>query len=569
MIQYSFSTRNAAEQYIQICIEFTATETQHTLQLPSWRPGRYELGNFAKNVRNLYVINEDSKSITLSKIKKDRWNFPCEIGEKITIKYQYYATDLNAGSTYLSLDQLYVNPVNCCMYIDGLRELPCHVKLEIPENFQVATSLKQKKNYWIAENYEELADSPWMASAGLQHNSYTVNETKFHCWFNGEVKVNWEKMIPDFEAFTRLQLDKFKEFPTDEYHFLFQIVPYKAYHGVEHLKSTVILLGPSYAVFEEAYTDLLGVSSHELYHAWNVKAIRPIDLFPYDYTQENYSHLGYLCEGVTTYMGDSFLYRSGVFDFEQYKIEFAAQLQKHFDNFARFHCSVAEASFDTWLDGYVPGAPNRKTSIYTEGCLLAFATDILILKHSKGKFKLDDVMRYLYFNYALKNKGVSEEDYKEVVNHFAQTDLSWLFEDYFYGTRPFESLMYDALDEIGYTLEHSPVTSYAMSKLGFKHLSNGNRSVIKAIYPGSPAEMTNLMLEDEIVAVNGMNCNHDLEKWLNYFDEDEKTIQFMRRGKLMEAKLPHVNRYFYVDYSIAPIDAPTHLQVKMFEWWSK
>ena len=143
------------------------------------------------------------------------------------------------------------------------------------------------------------------------------------------------------------------------------------------------MLGPSYVVFDAVYPDLLGVSSHELYHTWNVKAIRPIELFPYDFTKENYSELGYLCEGVTTYMGDLFLFKSNVFSEEEYFNELNQQLQKHFDNPGRFNYSVAASSFDTWLDGYVPGVPNRKVSIYTEGCLIALVCDLMIIHHSK------------------------------------------------------------------------------------------------------------------------------------------------------------------------------------------
>ena len=104
-----------------------------------------------------------------------------------------------------------------------------------------------------------------------------------------------------------------------DYHFIFQILPYKAYHGVEHKNNTVISFGPGYSAFEgENYEELLGVASHELFHAWNVKTIRPSDMFPYDFTKENYTKMGYLTEGFTTYYGDLMLKRSGVFTTEQY-----------------------------------------------------------------------------------------------------------------------------------------------------------------------------------------------------------------------------------------------------------
>lgn len=569
MIQYTFSSANAAQQYIQITVEFQTNASQHTLQLPSWRPGRYELGNFAKNVKSFKIFNQAGKLIPSHKTTKDTWVFHCLEDEKIKIEYQYYAAELNAGSTFLNREQLYVNPVNCCIYIVGKEDETCEIKLNIPEHYETATSLRQESNVLFAANFEELADSPWICSAMLQHNSYIVRDTTFHIWFNGEAKIDWERILKDFNAFTTQQVEKFTEFPVDAFHFLFQIVPSKAYHGVEHLRSTVIQLGPSYDIFGSWYKELLGVSSHELYHAWNVKSIRPIEMFPYDYTKENYSRLGYLCEGVTTYMGDLQLFKSGVFNFDQYADEFSNQLQKHFDNFARFQCSVAEASFDTWLDGYVPGAPNRKVSIYTEGCLLAFATDVFISKHSKGRCKLDDVMRSLYFDFYMKGKGVSEADYRTTVNHFATESMDEIFDDFFYGSKPFESLITNALDEIGLELIHEPSPRYSLSKLGFKSLPAGQNFVVKAIYPGSPAELGNLMLEDEIIAVNSYSCLGELDKWLAYFDLDPKTLTVLRKGQLHELLLPEVNRNFYLEYKIRKLENPNLPQRKAYEYWIK
>src|SRR5690554_595889 len=137
-------------------------------------------------------------------------------------------------------------------------------------------------------------------------------------------------------------------------------------------------------------------------------------MVPYDFKQENYSELGYIAEGVTTYMGDLMLYKAGVFNTEQYFLEMNNQIQRHMDNFGRFNYSVAASSFDTWLDGYVAGAPGRKVSIYTEGCLLSFMIDVLILKNTSNQHGLDDVMRNLYHDFGAKGIGRSEEHTSEL-----------------------------------------------------------------------------------------------------------------------------------------------------------
>lgn len=569
MVKFSFEIPQPNTQYIQISALFQTTEKLTILQLPSWRPGRYELGNFAKNVRNFKVFDSNNVPLEAKKIAKDRWVVETEGLSQITVKYGYYGKDLNAGSTFLNNEQLYVNPVNCCVYTEESFESEIELILNVPSYWKFAGSLKERNGVYVAPNFDTLFDSPFICSGQLQHRTYESGGTLFHVWFNGEVKPDWDRLINDFKRFTDSQIGKFLEFPVAEYHFLNQILPYRAYHGVEHKKSTVITLGPSYEVFGDMYKELLGVSSHELYHTWNVKTIRPIEMHPYDFSRENYSRLGYICEGVTTYMGDLFLLKSGVFNDDQYFFEFNRQLQKHFDNHGRFSYSVADSSFDTWLDGYEAGAPGRKVSIYTEGCLLAFVTDVRILRATGNKAGLDDVMKRLYFDFALQGKGVSELDYKTAIEEIAGESFDAFFDDYINGTRPYESILTDSLDYLGLELAHVPSPRYSEGRLGFKTLIAPDGISVVQMYPGGPAETAGLMLEDKIVAVNGFMCNGELDKWLSYFDDDTKTVLVERKGQLIEFTFPEVNRNFYNLYSVKRMESPNNLQVRSYEHWKK
>jgi predicted metalloprotease with PDZ domain len=569
MVSYSFSIENPQQQYIRIKATFKTDSEQTTLRIPSWRPGRYELGNFAKNVKGLKVYDASNKRMEFTKTTKDSWSIDTSSTPSITVEYAYYATDLNAGSTYLSKDMLYVNPVNCCMFTDETASHECNVHLEVPDAWKYAGSMTKNGKVLTAANFDELADSPFICSVGLQYNNYEAGGVLFHVWFQGECKPDWDKLIADFKAFSDKQIEKFVEFPEKEYHFLIHILPFKAYHGVEHCKSTVITLGPSYDVFGSLYKELLGVSSHELYHTWNVKNIRPIEMYPYDFTKENYSRLGFICEGVTTYMGDLFLLKSGVFDLKGYLNELNAQLQKHFDNPGRFNYSVGDSSFDTWLDGYAPGAPGRKVSIYTEGCLLALVTDVMILKSTGNKYGLDEVMKRLYFNYTLQGKGVSESDYKKELEAICGHSFDEFFRDYVNGTAPYEAILTEALEYLGLEIVHKPSVSYTAARLGMKTVPNGAGSVVAAIYPGGPADLGGMMLNDELIAVNGYVCNGDLERWCAYFDEDEKVFTIKRAGRLLELRLPEVQRNFYMEYTVVPVKDPNGHQKKALEAWLK
>lgn len=568
MTLYTLSISSPNQQYVQFSVVFEAQGDHTTLCLSKWRPGRYELGNFAKNVKRFRAFSMDGKPLKLDKIDSSSWSIETGTEKQFKVEYAYYAAELNAGSTFLNADQLYVNPVNCFVYRNGEENEACEVKLNIPEQWRIAGSMPEKEGRVLtADSFHELADSPFICSANLEVESYVSGETTFYVWFNNLKNIPWERVIQNFRAFTDRQIQSFIEFPVKEYHFLNQIVPYKAYHGVEHQKSTVILLGPTYDIFEGAYDDLLGVSSHELYHTWNVKAIRPIEMFPYRYQEENYSKLGYLCEGVTTYMGDLYLLKSGVFSLKEYLREMNAQLQKHFDNFGRFNYSVADSSWDTWLDGYTPGAPGRKVSIYTEGCLLAFVMDVRLLVHSNGKYGLEEFMKRLYFNFALAGKGVSEADFRSLLVEMGGETMHELLDNYVYGTSPFESILTEAFEQIGLELCHEPSRKYSHSRIGIKTLQHGLHHVVKAIYPGSPADIGGVMLEDEIVAVNQHALNGELDGWLNYFDNDQKILNVMRGGVLKELHLPEVQRPFFVEYKAEPLETLNHLQQKLFDHW--
>ncbi len=569
MVNYSFSIENPNQQYIQIKATFEELGDTTIIRLPSWRPGRYELGNFAKNIKGFKVYNDQNKRIDAPKILKDAWEIDTKGTKSIRVEYSYYAFDLNAGSTFLSKEQLYVNPVNCCVYNESHVDQPTALALNIPANWKVASSMTLKGDVLLADNFDELADSPFICSENLQHDTYTSGETLFHLWFNGAVEVDWDRIKKDFKAFSDKQIEKFTEFPVSEYHFLFQILPIKAYHGVEHCKSTVITLGPTYDLFGPLYKELMGVSSHELYHTWNVKAIRPIEMFPYDFTKENYSRLGYICEGVTTYMGDLFLLKSSFFDLPNYLLEMNVQLQKHFDNHARFNYSVGDSSFDTWLDGYVPGTPGRKVSIYTEGCLLAFVTDVMILRATNNKSSLDDVMKSLYFQYALNGKGVSEEAYMKELENISGISFSTFFKEFVHGTNPYEAILTQSFDYLGLEMKQVPAKAYTASRLGFKAVQNGNNFLVSAMYPGGPADLGGMMIGDEIIAVNSFMCQGELEKWLLFVDHSPKNISIIRAGKLMELTLPEVNRNFYSEYTITEVVLPNNSQKSALNAWMK
>ena len=568
-INYKIVSDHASSKLLQVTVNFPTNESETLIHLPAWRPGRYELGNFAKNVKNFSVFDDAKKKCVFFKTNKDTWLVKTEHTNSITVQYNYYANELNAGSTFVDTELIYVNPVNCLVYIDALIDHPISISVANKFNWQIATSLKNIDGVLHATNYDELVDSPFIVSPNLQSESYTLNSIVFTIWINGHKRIDWQPIINDFKKFTQHQLEAFGEFPVDKYEFLIFSLPNQAYHGVEHLKSTVITLGPSHALFNSLYNELLGVSSHELYHAWNIKSIRPAEMLPYHLKAENYSTLGYIYEGITTYMGDLFLLKSGVFNLETYLEQFSQQVQKHLDNPGRFNYSVAESSFDTWLDGYVSGVPGRKVSIYTEGCLLAFCADILIRQATKNKHGLDEVMKRLYFDFALNGLGITAKDYQNLLENISGISFQSFFDDYVNGTHNYESILIDCLEYVGLSLHQNQLASYSQSRLGLRFTKSNNGIIVSEIYPGSPADIAGICLNDQVIALNEIQINNDFDALLEYMEFDEKKLILLRNKKITYITLPEVNRYFYQKHSVSLQNKLNPNQQKALAYWGK
>lgn len=590
-MHYHISYTQPNLQYVDIEFKCKVNAESTLVNLPVWRPGRYELGNFAKNIQKFNCYNEKGETLKFEKTSKSVWQINTSGCKKLIIRYNYFAAELNAGSTFLDETQLYVNPVNCFVFIESEIDKKCTLQIDVPENYIIGGAMPPRKNfgdpiesegilaasklpdpkdnYYLFKDYHTLVDTPFIASPTIKRDYFILDGIEINLWFQGMEKPNWSKLVTDFFIFINEQLVAMKEFPSDEYHFLFQIVPYKHYHGVEHVNSTVIALGPDIELFEpKLYDELLGISSHEFYHAWNVKTIRPIEMMPYDYTKENYSKLGYVCEGVTTYYGDLMLYKSGVFKDTDYFKTFNEQLDKHFNNHARYNLSVADSSFDTWLDGYTPGVPGRKVSIYTEGCLCAFMLDIIILKNSGNKYSLEDVMRKLYQDFAKKNKGYSAGDYKTIAEEYAGCDLSDFFNKYINGTADYEPELINCLDYVGLIVKKEASENFAEAKLGFKYLEDNNKLRITNLYPDSMAAKSGLKIGDIITHINNEAIDKNTD---DLFKKSKSAISLTIKSQGRESiiKMTPSKNNFYLNYSINKHDDVNDVQKVNYNKWCK
>jgi len=555
-MKYSISYSNPLTHLIEISLEIdNIAEENILLRLPSWRPGRYEIVNFAQNILCMEAYTEDGGLIDIKKASKDSWVVPTAEITYVRIRYSYYAYQMDAGNSWLDEEQLYINFINCMLYVADRMEESCIVGLDLPDDYNIACGLSEKARHSLcAESYYQLVDSPMIASNNLSHFEYVVEETSFNIWIQGEYQLDTDKMIHDFELFTKVQIKMMGNFPCHSYHFLIQSLPYKHYHGVEHQNSTVITLGPGHTLSQTSiYRALLGISSHELFHTWNVIRIRPRELLPYDFSKENYFETGYVAEGFTTYYGDLFLIRSGTLDIDWYLGKLNKMLKNHFENFGRTNMSVADSSLDLWLDGYVAGAPNRKVSIYNEGAIVALMIDLQIRVSTVHVKSLDDIMRGLWQIHGKTNIGYNKKAILALLNECVSYNWDSFLDNYIYGTSPIEELLSTLLAHFGLELRKCFSNEKHESMWGFR--MDTDKRIVK-IQPQSISEHY-LSIGDQVKSIEN-NPAHGTET---------STVIVERNNKELSLEIPLGDEQYFGYYEIEPMKTITDTQKEALENW--
>jgi predicted metalloprotease with PDZ domain len=262
---YHIKSTVRASQFIQIELSIYLESPQKlVLQLPSWRPGRYQIADYAKNIRSFSVTDAQDSPIPFEKSQKNRWEISIQNPTTILVRYDYYAAKMDAGSCWVDETQIYLNFINCCLEVLDFPQLTYELNVEIPEEFQSMSTLpSDSEGQLIANSFQQLADSTFLAASQLTQWKYEVGSVEFHCWFKGEIHFDQAKFLKAFLKFSQRQIEDFGEFPEQEYHFIFLLLPFPHYHGVEHKRGTVITFGPADSLAEPSQMEeLLGVSSN-------------------------------------------------------------------------------------------------------------------------------------------------------------------------------------------------------------------------------------------------------------------------------------------------------------------
>ena len=537
MLHYQIEFDDYRQHLIHVTLRFVADPTQ-VLSLPTWIPGSYLIREFSKHIESVRAYDEEGRLLEIQKFEKNKWRLFNTDHELITVEYDVYAYDLSVRGAYVDQTRLYVNLACACLGLEGQEDKAVEVEVFLPDelkHFQLATGMASKSlvkgRFTLkAKNYAELIDAPFELAEQTRFG-FEANGIPHEFVVSGKHAMNAARMQQDIEKICATEISMFGSAPFSNYTFM-TMATANSYGGLEHPNSTS-LISPREDLPKanepeepsEDYQRFLGLCSHEYFHSWLVKFIRPENFVNYDLNKEGYTSLLWIFEGFTSYYDDLILLRSGVISQASYIKLLKTQIDRYLQNPGRFVQSVSESSFDAWVKFYRQdeNSNNAGTSYYNKGCLVALCLDLgLRLRGSS----LDALMRKLYEN-AQKGIQVHERTIVELCNEL--TGDNWI-EQVNHLINTTDELPLDQLfPEFG--LSYSLKNDKSLP-LGLKLVDKPEGVLVQSARRDGAAAQAGLSAHDVIIAIDGLKATVKLiEKYAK--QEGIYSILAFRRDELM------------------------------------
>lgn len=572
---------------VQIAVKRAVDGPQEeSLVMPVWTPGSYLIREFARHVQDFAATTATGQPLKWEKINKNTWRVVTSGSRDWQARYRVYANELSVRTSELNSSHAFWNNANILMYLDGFLKSPSTVRVLAPDVWKVATGLPGvpgQKNTFRAENFDVLYDSPFEAS-NFKTLVFNVKGIPHRIVIDGEGNYDPERMRRDVQKIVETQVEFFGGgIPYRDYTFILHVRA-DAGGGLEHANSTALgyprfgftiqtgdratSASPAAAgVPQRDYRGFLSLVSHEFFHLWNVKRIRPDVLGPFDYTEENYTKLLWVAEGITDYYADLLLRRGGLITESEYLTATARSIQTLQNTPGRKVQSVEESSFDTWIKFYRQdeNSVNSQISYYDKGAIVGLLLDLEIRKRSNNAKSLDDVLRYLYTEFFKRDRNYGPGDFQKASELMAGASLEDFFRKYVRGT---EELDYNvALEAAGLRLDTGagPVEKVYF---GADVAQEGERLMVTRVYAGSPAYDLGLNAGDQIIALDNMRVTRDFfnARMAEKKPGDLITLTIFRFDDLSTLPIKLGGRRDGT-YRIVPLPNQTEAQKRVYRSW--
>lgn len=566
-VEYTVSLDRAKSQLVDLTARFPNAEGGPLdVRLPTWRPGKYLILDPSGTIVQLRAVDAQGRVLPSRKVDKATWRVePFEAGDVI-VEYTIYANSLGDRTRHADDTHAFLSGSSVFVYTDEHRDLPLRVRIDTPDDWRVATGLAEDPTTaeaWLAPDYDVLVDSPF--EIGIHELiGFSIDGTPHDIVIWGQAEPDAERLAADFAAITRVQRDIFEgeggKLPYQRYVFIINSQPGLG-GGTEHLNSTIMHARPQTFTSESAYESFLGLVSHEMFHTWNVKRLRPAGLTPYDYQRENYTDLLWVAEGTTSYYDDLTLVRAGLLEADGYLARMSRTISRERRRPGYDVQSLADSSYDAWIkfNRSTPNDLNTTVSFYSKGALVSLMLDLEIRRVTQNEVSLDDVLRTLYQRYSLASGGFTTDDLLGVIEELSGTSFGPFFAAYVFGTAPLDLESAFRVAGIEVVEGERPEGAY----LGVS--MSGDR--VRTVRADGPAFDAGVQVDDELRTVNGEELEGSLDDLLEETRPGTRlTLGLSRRGEPREisvrtAQAP-VERW-----TLERAEDPTPLQRAVYESW--
>jgi predicted metalloprotease with PDZ domain len=503
--------------------------------MATWTPGSYLIREYERHVEAVSAT-AGARALTVAKSTKNRWKITTGGAPAVTLRYKVYSREMTVRNNWVEAGFAMLNGAPTFITLVERANRAHDVRIELPAAWQrVETALEPvsgSPNTFRADNFDTLVDSPIILGNPLTRD-FTVDGKRHTVLFEGDTTlIDADKAAADVQKIVVAARNVMGPLQYPHYHFLTMVV--ESGGGLEHKNSFLGMAGRFMTRTDAAYKGWLGLIAHEYFHNWNVKRLRPLELGPFDYENENYVKTLWVAEGFTDYYADILPKRAGI----ESKEEFLNGLSNHIEQVqtipGRLVTPVNMASFDTWIKQYRPdeNTANMSINYYPKGAVIAFLLDAKIRKATDGARSLDTGMQWAMQRYS-GEKGYTPEQFYAVMSEAAGTDLqSWFAKT----AESTDELDYtEALDYYG--LRFRPVdTRAARAYIGGGTRNDNGRLVITSVRRGTPGIAAGLNVDDEILAIDDVRVRADgLNARLDQYKPGDKvSVTVARRDRLMK-----------------------------------
>ncbi|MFD2720235.1 M61 family metallopeptidase [Hymenobacter monticola] len=567
-LRYSLSMPAPQTHYFEVKMELGGFPAEFTdVKMPVWAPGSYLVREYSKNVEGFQARTASGQALAFEKINKNTWRVKHPKQANFTVSYRVYAFELSVRTSFVDADHGYLNGSSVFMYPADNKMLGSTVVVQPAAGWsQVSTALRPGtgKFTYKAMSYDELADSP-MEIGNHKVLEFTVNGTPHQVAMFGTYQADDAKIVADMKRVCEEAHRVIGQNPLDHYLFIVHNLE-RGGGGLEHLYSTTLEVGRTTYSTDAGMKSFLGLVAHEYFHLWNVKRIRPMALGPFNYDQENYTHMLWVSEGMTEYYSKQILERAGVLSQAEYLGKLANAIGEVENTPGNKVQSAAESSFDAWIKYYRPNenSVNTQISYYSKGDLIGTWLDLNIAQATQGQKHLDDVFRLLYDTYYKKaGRGFTDKEYEDAVATVAGRRFDEFFQNSVYGTKTIDYAT--ALGYAGLSLTSAPLTT--SGTLGATFSNRTGKLLVTSVVRDGAAWNTGLNVNDEILLINGVAPSEEsVKSLLSGSVGNEVALQVRRDGLPRELKIKMAANPD-VKYTIQPVANPTAAQQKVLAKW--